>query len=489
MMRYFEMVFKDNLNQIAENMEIIEGLTINDVGMLLKSSYIFKKKDIFELFIKSKMGSNIPNELIFDIVSDNNLEYIAILQKYNIQFDILNDDGMTPLETVMLDVCQLGKEQNRKQLKIYKENLYETLRILSKYNYARNPKYFDIANECCIFKLTITHKYENELFEELKGINSNITEMNTRIIKCFIKENMVTEIIKFMKIHSKFVNVKNIYDELIKNRNVNLISNIEDFLPTDENKIIFYLKNQMYDKILIYKNTFDFSTLYQYFCETDDYESLVFIIEYIDKKYLSYGNPHRTLLHYICSNCVQSNEHARLINYINIIMHYEPDSINGIDEYGNNLLFISCQNVYLVDVLVNLGCCVTHCNNDKDTYIHYIVRNGTSDVLNKVLLYTQIHDILDNVNKECETPLMLACKLKKIDMIQILIKNNANIGIKDIYENNIFHYISMYRLNLNMKEVDLNEHIFDPKYDVMNIDKYRPIDYLMMSFYKNKNEI
>ena len=46
-MEYFEMIFKNDLSMINENINTIAELSSTDIEMLLKSTYTFKKKEIF----------------------------------------------------------------------------------------------------------------------------------------------------------------------------------------------------------------------------------------------------------------------------------------------------------------------------------------------------------------------------------------------------------------------------------------------------------
>jgi hypothetical protein len=456
---------------------------------------------IFENLIKSQLHPS--KMLIFEIIHDHNIECIKLLQKYDTSFDILDNNGITPLEHIMMDVSAYdnntlhnkdnneddkdnkhdGKDDNKGD-RNDKETLYETMRLLVKYNYSRHPKYFDIANNLHIYKLTISNKYENELHENLKELKDNIIGINSQIVKYFIKNNIVNELVKFLKVHSKFINDKLIYDDISNAHQLHLISNIDEYLPLNEDKIIFYMKNKMYDKILQQKETFTFSKLLNYFSETYDVEGLIFIIEYIDNKYLNGKmSNNQSLLYYICSRNIKETDLLNITKFITIIIHYNHDLISEQDESGNNLLFISCKNILLIDILINIECDVNHCNNDGNNYLHYIIENGKSNVLNKVLMYDVIrqYNMLEKVNNKNETPLLLACKLKKSDMCNILLKNGSNLDVKDIEGNTIYHYISLYRLDIG--NIYIMEKFDNTTENIVNNNGYKPVDYYMMSFY------
>ena len=69
--------------------------------------------------------------------------------------------------------------------------------------------------------------------------------------------------------------------------------------------------------------------------------------------------------------------------------------------------------------------------------------------------------MIDAINNENETPIMLACKLKRQDFCNLLIDNKADLEIADKNGDTIYHYIGLYSLsNVNVDTIICKKNIF-----------------------------
>jgi len=101
----------DSLN-ITEVRTVIEnGLNIEEKNQLLYNSFVSKRYDIAELLLENGASPNIDElgtPLIIVATSEERYDFVKLLLKYNVNLNVVDEDGFTPLHmAVYLDYTRL----------------------------------------------------------------------------------------------------------------------------------------------------------------------------------------------------------------------------------------------------------------------------------------------------------------------------------------------------------------------------------------------
>jgi len=434
--------------------------------LLLNMCFASHNIDLFEFLLSKKVEPQ--KHLIFDIVIGNHIQYAKTMLKHDINFDVLNDDGLTPYDFLITAI----KHSN-------KSNFTEMIKLMNDINYVRNPKIIDFIEECNIFQTMLHTDIEEELYAKIeylcksnKSTFEKVIEMNMHIVEIALKHNAISFVVKFLKIHHDFIDYHKFYIILSSLGKTHIMELVSTYLPLTKEKTIFLLENRMYTSILKVKDILKFDVITQYLVNSLDIDSLVFMLEYIDSKYVERKfdvvtkvgtNCKQSILYLLCDSVTGVKQSIDKINtFINVIIHYNPTIISEQDSDENNLLFVSCHNQYIFDILMKLECHPNIINKLGDNYLHFIVKYGSVSTLNKVVLCGMIerYGLLNKVNSDGNTPIMLALKLKRHDMMEILIRENADITICDKIGNSVLHYIKLFDIPNNANKTDHQSNTF-----------------------------
>ncbi|MGN0929016.1 MAG: ankyrin repeat domain-containing protein [Alphaproteobacteria bacterium] len=115
------------------------------------------------------------------------------------------------------------------------------------------------------------------------------------------------------------------------------------------------------------------------------------------------------------------------------IENFEIESINkdsnGKQQYIINC--IACGDIETLKLLIKEKG-IKRKNDAMDwTYLHYAAFHGNIEA-GKLLLNAGLN--IDALDKNYETPLFIAISNEKPEMVDFLIKNNANLFIKNVYD-------------------------------------------------------
>jgi ankyrin repeat protein len=123
--------------------------------------------------------------------------------------------------------------------------------------------------------------------------------------------------------------------------------------------------------------------------------------------------------------------------------------------------------IELLNILVELGCSVSEKNSSNESYLHQITKKN---LINETLILQYAQFLIDqglDVNEprlDKKTPLMLAVEERKKNVIDFLLKNNANPNELDQKNQNAFYYAvvnqsngEIYDLLRNYSQPDLNQ--------------------------------
>ncbi len=107
--------------------------------------------------------------------------------------------------------------------------------------------------------------------------------------------------------------------------------------------------------------------------------------------------------------------------------------------------------------------------NDNNNILHILCKKNTNLRIIKKILYDNIH-LLNDVNDNKETPIMVTCKNKCEDIYYLLKGVNADLNIVDMFGNSLEHYICLNEMCIGMG-IKNTENIFG----------YTPKDYCKIS--------
>ena len=450
-----------------------------------------------------------PKYLLYDAVTERKIEYIKILSKNNISFDIVENNninsvgnnGKTPLE-IASELYNTDKS--------YIDIIIE----LNKCRYMRNPKYWNICIGTHIYDESATSSNEQSFIEKLKTTKiSTINELNDIILDnllcgcsnsdakhSVLRPNVVALdsgdakgisqsdllISKFIEHNINWFNHTKFMDNIVKYHNVNIFSKIYTlFIPKYINTILEYcVKLQQYDIILSIKNNIgNDETQYNKFIQILlqkvinllDFKGLIFIAEYFGQSVLATEFPNRdTILHLLCrvpdtiipvqshtlvgvhvhqlpdviadQNMIGTNNTFEMYKCFKVIQHYVPYLTNAKNNNNISPLYDACNNGTLLELLMINGAIVQpSILHTTETFIHHIVEFGSIKNLKKSLLY--YGELINDKNINGETPVVLAGRLQKSDMCNLLILHGAKTNICDNDGNLLEHYICLNGLS------------------------------------------
>jgi ankyrin repeat protein len=124
------------------------------------------------------------------------------------------------------------------------------------------------------------------------------------------------------------------------------------------------------------------------------------------------------------------------------------DIINILIEY-----IIESNNETLFEII----------DNNKDNILHYLCKHYDDNNINIIRkIWVLKPEIINNQNKNFETPIILAAKNKCEDIIYFLKGINCDMNLVDIYGNSVYHYICLNELCIGMA-IENKENMFGYK--------------------------
>jgi hypothetical protein len=443
----------DNLIQLINNpINQYDTVTKNHLlEIVFKTCLYLCKYDLIQKLIDQSIIP--PKYLLYDAVVEKKIEYINILSKNNISFDIVVNNGKTPLEVAS-------------DLYVTDQSYIDIIIELNKCRYMRNPKYWNICIGTHIYDETATTSNEQSLIEKLKTSKiSTINELNDCILENLIRESTSADILitKFVEQNINWFDHKTFMNNITKYHKVNIFSKVYAlFVPKYINIILEYcMKLRQYDTILSLKNNIGTKNELQYnkfiqillreSINKLDHKGLIFIAEYFGQSVLATEFPNRdTILHLLCrvseQDIIGINNTFDMCKCFKVIQHYVPYLINAKNNDNISPLYDACNNGTLLELLMINGAIVQpsvlHTN---ETFIHHIVKFGTVKNLKKSLLY--YGELINEKNINGETPVILAGKLRKSDMCNLLILHGAQTNICDNAGNLLEHYVCLNGLS------------------------------------------
>jgi len=106
-----------------------------------------------------------------------------------------------------------------------------------------------------------------------------------------------------------------------------------------------------------------------------------------------------------------------------------PIYLKKTDNYGHTPFILACcyENIEIVRLIMKLDGELNEQTNYGDTGFMWSCRNGTTEII-KLFLSNKKFNGYNTINREGNTPLIIACYHDKNDIVKLLLKKNININ-------------------------------------------------------------
>lgn len=383
-----------------------------------------------------KKNANIPQKFIYNLIDRFNLPFIQQVMNHQFNLNILNTQNLTPIEYAML--LYINQQENT--------ILFNIINELNKFIYYRNPKWVAYIYQLPLYKYNQQDVCEKSILKSLRKSTyiNNIKNLNHIIIRRMIKYNKNNSLIDFLKLTNNNYNLDLVYDELFKHMNISLINELVPLFLHEDKFIYLLFKLRMFDQIETIKNQVNFNDIIKKLSEFGDYLSIAYLYKHVSHDLIKqHDEKHNNLLHIIYRSAMSET----LDNYVccfKLIIKYDASLLDEKNNDGNIPVFTTP----LCGKLLNLCGITKQVNKRGDTLLHHIIRYSVQPTI-LLSVIDQLEDLIDYQNNDKETPLLLAVKLGKTKLCQILLRRKCNISLKDKYDNSIYHYVKKYNLILN----------------------------------------
>lgn len=433
--------FKNIINDdFLDFVKYVETNKLNEIitDELYKILLFLQKYNFIEILLKNKYYP--PIMTVFYAIKNNLIEYIDLLKVHKIKLDIINTNGLTPVEYAIF---------------LYSKNkiFHNMVILLNNFKYTRNPKWFDMITQTKLYNIQPKSKIDEDTFLYIKNTKEELTliKLNNCILLSLIKNNKIFEIVTFIKQNLNFINSEIILEDIMMNQRKEVLHYIENFIPKNNQLINVYFKLHLYEKIMKLTDFIDYDDTMNFLIKTLDLHGVVFLHEYLKKDSItSITNSNgETLLHLLCKHYNVNSDNVNLVQlqkFVQILLNYHPQIVDIPNNQGYTPIFLVCQHNFLTELLIVNSNLNLKVNNN--TYLHHLIEYGNLTVFNKVFMYeTKISNIINEKNNNGETPLLLASRLQKQNICNVLLRLGADIQQNDNNGNTVFHYICLYNLN------------------------------------------
>jgi len=308
-------------------------------NILFDVCIILEKYDHLDVLIKHNFNVQsaypiVPNKTIYDAIKQNNLKYIEFIIKNNVNLNILNDVGLTPIEYA------LKRNKKLTEKKIIME--------LNKFRYNRNPKWYDMMHMIKVYNMTKKNALEEIIYAEIITLKiQTIIELNNCIIRNMLKNNMTNDALEYLKQNYNFVN-QNMFIEDIQTINMGIIFYyFDEYIQVTTRLIEILFDMNMYERILSYKSELsqyktnseinvDVRSILKYLIIKKNAKGLIFMFTKIDKELsqIRFEN-NDTILHKLCHIQNSDDNFMDIYKVYKVIVYYYPESILICDDNGN----------------------------------------------------------------------------------------------------------------------------------------------------------
>jgi len=429
---------------------------------------IFNTKiDIFDVFTHINRKDNT----IFDYIYKKN--FTEFKQKKIIKYDVFDKDKYTPIEYSLYLYINEQNDIIKSQLKLIILDLLEQSFQRPCIFYAYLLDLEEIDNE--LYNI-ILNSPKSKLFHEIKKESEisikNIQDINNLILKYFIIKNNSTDFYNYLR-------YRNTEDKNIR-IDIDIFNYIIQYDP--KSIIIHGIKNNYFSertkyKIILWTQNLDYFNLFE--DEFNIQTSIGYINEIINNCFIKsfyflykidntiinvVDDDNNNILH----NINQKNKYADMIK---IILKLNDSLLFKKNKHGEIpiMTHIKSKNMDIVHILIeyiiesNNETLFEIIDNNKDNILHYLCKHyddNNMNIIRKICVLKS--EIINNQNKNFETPIILAAKNKCEDIIYFLKGINCDMNLIDIYGNSVYHYICLNELCIGMA-IENKENMFGYK--------------------------
>lgn len=411
-----------------------------------------------------------------------------------VSVQMLDDEGYMPIERAIY-LYILSDNQ------IIEQKLIDIIEILSKFTYRRSPKLFvQLLHKQCGDKKQKLTKIIG-LIDQIKltyssNINSNgIIKLNN-ILEYSNPMVLINSWVVYELLNTQPCDISNIFDYIkwIEYKNINYKTLLEGpksvlcdlipqiYSPVNKSRLdpVILLSEQikLLDKIPNQKFSDDFiKEIIPQLFEKSAYISIVYLTK-SGYPWWDYKYP-KPLFHYILES-KYSQDYMTIHNTSRVIMAYVPNDIGQkiiMEPDDNNytpLHKLALGNPELVPQFIDLleklgftqdtiGSLVSVQNSKADTFLHILARKKQNLIVSEIIEY--IKPIINLVNNNGETPLIITARNKDEELYKLLKSLGASESNCDNYGNTVFHYICMNEMFLGSEIIETeNSYGFKPSY-------------------------
>lgn len=456
-----------SISQNSTNEKFCKYVSHTIYAMIIGTQFGRKNDAILQHVVQTLISNNIcpRKKNIYDAIAAYDTWFIDVIVRSEHDLDILNSNGLSPIEYAIelykQSAQHLGQKMVSDNIRIQCIGMLKKIILsLNTRKYTRNPKWFDHISGTKLYTVTNVTATDTEIRKYIDSSHEHETDIvwiNRHILRGLMNTMPVVDINTFVKHNIKYIDLPYFINDAITVGKFEIFAQMDEWCPDIIVTIGTYMRMHEYNKILhIIKtkpNVIDDKTTYHILNDLIrrlDYKSIVFLFEYINRSFatIQFSNGD-TLLHRMCSFCENCDYTDELRKCAIVLFEYCAESINIRNDAGFAPIFLACHNTFLIELFIDHQCDLSMVDNDGNTCLHEIIKNGDSNTLSKILTHgiLQNYDIIDKTNNFHQTPLILACILGKQDMSNILIKHGADKNIADNAGNTMYHYVCINGLS------------------------------------------
>ena len=421
----------------------------NSIGQVLLPETYLRRVGIFmrNLYVTTMFIVEYHKNLW--VLTDNNVDPVFnlpadILDIYDVTKNRVRDQWscveLADIDTLLKlnqreipRTLQNGRTLIEYALKLYCEETHPIIRHHRK-NIALFLNNFEYARPAYLYaKQLEIDKKDKDLFQKLSSASNSlgiqydfdylpvsIEDINMYILKCLINRDDDVDFLTFIKnidylkiIQKKKPVAKKIADLAIQSNSTKIQKLLICGNLIPEN-CQYYLILMSENLNLLDDIEFQFSAdIAMNYFEDVVRNGLIRSFYYLWKLDNSIVQASESVLH-ICEDRNQSADMIRLIVKI------KPELLNVQNDRGKTPLIVFSEKKYTDNILllIELGADLSCIDNDGDTFLHKLCKNGSSDIVK--MIYKRCGDIIDIQNNQMETPIISCCQKSYEDIYYIL---------------------------------------------------------------------
>lgn len=394
---------------------------------------------------------NIPYDPlgIFYLVENCNKNIVKILERNDLdELMGISDKNLKKLynSKTLIEICvdKYMKENNLLLLENYEKIIVYLMQFKFKRPvslYANNVKLFK-KNEI-LYKFICDNDSKNyEFSEELLNYTNtivninNLEDINNTIIEYFIKIDDPINLIYFLGSIQQKIN-KKILEKIVKYNSIlimrELIENklIDDYMTYN---LILISGNIKLIELINFNMDIAINFLKDIIINGIS-ESFIYLIENDNTIVTTIFEDNKNIFHLI----KQRGDYEKIIDKV---FEYNDELINICDNNGETpLIYHSKTNPKLLDVFLKYDNIIdlTIRDNEGNNCLHNLCKFNEPKILKNII--KKYPELINMPNSKSEYPIMICCKNKNEEMFYILKNNKANLSVKDLYGNTVYHYI------------------------------------------------